>query len=553
MGTGHGLRLGIGFVCFLGACSSGMAKRIDAGTGGTGGTEDASSDDRLEAGPSGMGGGIQGDLGSGGGISTGGVPATGGIVSSGGTMATGGAAGGGSGSGGAGFGGAPAAVDASLDPPRIDASTSDLPQLDSLAVTDAQVDAPANTDTGVDASARDSSTGGRNTCVGPASAALANAAMPPGFCAWTWASGLAAPRGIMRNPNGDLLVVEQSAGRIMLLYDDDGNGVSDSSERVAMTTTAGLNHGIAMQGGYLYASSDSTVYRWPYSGGRQALGTPQTVVSGMPTGGHSTRTLLFDGDGRLYVAIGSGSNVDPNSSRAKIVRFAAGVLATGATYAQGEVFAEGMRNEVGLTLDSQGRVWGVENGVDDLSRADLGGDIHNDNPGEELNLFATPGLFYGYPFCWSEFLLPAGVGMGPGTQWVHPQFMGDGTHTDAWCRDKANIVPPVLSMQAHSAPLDIKFYRGGAFPADMTGSAIITFHGSWDRTAATGYKVVRVPFGADGMPSGNPIPLLEYAGAGDTGSGWPHRPVGIETGLDGRLFVSSDASGIIITIGYNGG
>jgi hypothetical protein len=29
--------------------------------------------------------------------------------------------------------------------------------------------------------------------------------------------------------------------------------------------------------------------------------------------------------------------------------------------------------------------------------------------------------------------------------------------------------------------------------------------------------------------------------------------VGIETGLDGRLFVSSDASGIIITIGYNGG
>ena len=97
-----------------------------------------------------------------------------------------------------------------------------------------------------------------------------------------------------------------------------------------MTTTPGLNHGIAMQGGYLYASSDSTVYRWPYSGGRQALGTPQTVVSGLPTGGHSTRTLLFDGDGRLYVAIGSGSNVDPNSSRAKIIRFAAGVLATGA-------------------------------------------------------------------------------------------------------------------------------------------------------------------------------------------------------------------------------
>jgi glucose/arabinose dehydrogenase len=55
------------------------------------------------------------------------------------------------------------------------------------------------------------------------------------------------------------------------------------------------------------------------------------------------------------------------------------------------------------------------------------------------------------------------------------------------------------------------------------------------------------------MPSGDPVPLLEYSGAGDTGSGWPHRPVGIDTGVDGRLFVSSDASGIIIAIGYKGG
>jgi glucose/arabinose dehydrogenase len=382
---------------------------------------------------------------------------------------------------------------------------------------------------------------------------LANAGLPAGFCAWTWASGLSSPRGIMRNANGDLLVVEAGSDRIALLFDGDGNGVSDTSERVTLAAASGLNHGIAMQGGYLYASSDSTVYRWPYTGGRQALGTAQTVVSGLPTGGHSTRTLLFDGDGRLYVAIGSGSNVDTNSSRAKIIRYAASALSGGATYAQGEVFAEGLRNEVGLTLDSQGRVWGVENGLDNLIRTDLGGDIHNDNPGEELNLFATPGLFYGYPYCWSEFLLPTGVGMGPNTQWAHPQSISDGTHTDVWCQNAANVVRPILSMQAHSAPLDIKFYSGGAFPADMNGSAIISFHGSWNRTAATGYKVVRVPFGSSGMPSGGPVPLLEYSGAGDTGSGWPHRPVGIETGVDGRLFVSSDASGVIIAIGYGGG
>jgi glucose/arabinose dehydrogenase len=114
------------------------------------------------------------------------------------------------------------------------------------------------------------------------------------------------------------------------------------------------------------------------------------------------------------------------------------------------------------------------------------------------------------------------------------------------------VVPPVLVMQAHSAPLDIKFYAGSAFPADVVGSAFVTFHGSWNRNPATGYKVVRIPFGKDGMPSGEPASFLEYSGSGDTGTGWPHRPVGIETGLDGRLFITSDDSGIVIAVGHDG-
>ena len=45
----------------------------------------------------------------------------------------------------------------------------------------------------------------------------------------------------------------------------------------------------------------------------------------------------------------------------------------------------------------------IENGADNLNRADLGGDIHNDNPGEELNRFPIDNLgkHYGYPFCWT--------------------------------------------------------------------------------------------------------------------------------------------------------
>ena len=36
----------------------------------------------------------------------------------------------------------------------------------------------------------------------------------------------------------------------------------------------------------------------------------ETVVDGMPTGGHATRTLVVDAQNRLYVSIGSASNVD---------------------------------------------------------------------------------------------------------------------------------------------------------------------------------------------------------------------------------------------------
>jgi glucose/arabinose dehydrogenase len=137
--------------------------------------------------------------------------------------------------------------------------------------------------------------------------------------------------------------------------------------------------------------------------------------------------------------------------------------------------------------------------------------------------------------------------MGPSTQWADPTFIDDGTHTDAWCQNPANVVPPALSMQAHSAPLDLIFYPGGAFPASYNGDLFVTFHGSWNRSQATGYKVVHVPFGDDGMPSGPPALLLESAGEDND---WAHRPVGLAVLPNGVLLVTSDASTRVIAVGY---
>ena len=60
-----------------------------------------------------------------------------------------------------------------------------------------------------------------------------------------------------------------------------------------------------------------------------------------------------------------------------------------------------------LAFDAFGVLWGVENGADRLKRRDFGGDIHNENPAEELNRFpeSAAGEHWGYPYCWPVVIL----------------------------------------------------------------------------------------------------------------------------------------------------
>jgi glucose/arabinose dehydrogenase len=150
--------------------------------------------------------------------------------------------------------------------------------------------------------------------------------------------------------------------------------------------------------------------------------------------------------------------------------------------------------------------------------------------------------------------LPEGVGGGPGTQWAYEHVMDDGTHTDAWCRDPANVVPPRFWMDAHTAPLGIVFYDGGLFPTDARGDAFVAQHGSWNDSPATGYKVVRIRFEGGEPATAEPVavePFLESAGPGDTGIDWAHRPVDAKVAADGTLLVTSDASDVVIAVGWS--
>jgi glucose/arabinose dehydrogenase len=214
------------------------------------------------------------------------------------------------------------------------------------------------------------------------------------------------------------------------------------------------------------------------------------------------------------------------------------------------VFAYGLRNEVGLSIDSRGRMWGVENGRDNLM---VGGDIHNDNPAEEVNLFDVnkPGRNYGYPFCWSEGIwMDTTMAKGPGTQHLDPDQPG--AFTEAKCQDKNVVVPPAFVLGAHVAPLDVVEYRGGGYPADMQGDLFVTAHGSWNREISqVGMVIIRLYMGPNGPTGGQNFLGKKVADTGEISQGnWGIRPVSIRVDKAGLLTFSDDTLGTVNKIGY---
>jgi hypothetical protein len=202
------------------------------------------------------------------------------------------------------------------------------------------------------------------------------------------------------------------------------------------------------------------------------------------------------------------------------------------------------------------------------------------------------GKHWGYPYCWTEFKLPEPPGLGNGAVWAWPSFLDNGAISDDQCRQ--DFVPSMVSMQGHSAPLGITFYRwkppgdlpeecgdSFAFPPEMDGFAFVAFHGSFDRDVPTGklntmgenstgpvccsarlvfkfftgYKAVYIPMDADGNPSGSPVDLLAHE---PPNAKWDNgfRPVDVSFDDCGRLLLSSDGTSgrgsSIVRIGYNG-
>ncbi len=211
--------------------------------------------------------------------------------------------------------------------------------------------------------------------------------LPDGFSSDVFASGLDRPRFIAFGPDGTLFVAERGANRIVTISDGDGDGVGD--ETVVFADDLNRPHSVVFHEGSWYVGVPSGVIRLEDSDGDGAADIRETIVDDLPTSGaHTTRTVEFLPDGRMVISVGSSCNVCEEDDP----RRAAIVIYDNANGDNGRLFAEGLRNAVGLAIQPDtGELWASNNG------RDLMGD---DVPPETIYLIED-GLDYGWPRCHS--------------------------------------------------------------------------------------------------------------------------------------------------------
>ncbi len=345
-------------------------------------------------------------------------------------------------------------------------------------------------------------------------ATIADISVPEGFGVQVFASGLRGPRFMAVGPDDVLYVADRGNDRVVALPDANGDGQADEIRVLA----DGLNnpHNMVYHEGAWYVAVTEGVVRLVDEDGDGRVDSQTMLLDTfLPPGQHSSRTIAFLPDGRLLISAGSTCNVceEEDPRRAAITSYDSPVGQDRLTGEQ--IYASGLRNAVGLAIHPEtGQLWTTNNGRDLLG---------DDIPPETVYI-VEEGSDYGWPSCHSGTV-------------VDPEFGFDGA-----CEAAGQ---PVVTMQAHSAPLGLAFYTGDAFPAEYQGDLFIAFHGSWNRSVPTGYKVVRVS-----LDGSSPIGPVE-----DFATGWLNsdsssdgRPVDVAVGADGALYVSDDKGGFIYRI-----
>jgi hypothetical protein len=194
-----------------------------------------------------------------------------------------------------------------------------------------------------------------------------------------------------------------------------------------------------------------------------------------------------------------------------------------------EVFAKGLRNAAFMTQNFvDGAIW-----VSEMGRDYLGDDL----PPDEINRLEE-GANFGWPTCYGKN--------------IHDTDFDKNTYVRNPCMEPFEI-PSFIDLPAHSAPLGLAFIPedppSGGWPEDWWYDLLVAYHGSWNRSVPTGYKIVRHRFNSEGL----------YQGGEDFITGWIDekgetlgRPVDILLFPGGTGYISDDKAGVIYAFRHNG-
>lgn len=387
--------------------------------------------------------------------------------------------------------------------------------------------------------------------------------LPVGISISLFAKGLGSPRVLTFDPEGTILVSIPSRGQVVALPDENRDGVTDRTE--VILDSLNRPHGIALhpKSQSLYVAETDQVAVYDYDSKTFKASNKRKLVD-LPKGGnHITRTIGFGPDRNLYISIGSSCNacIEDDERRAKMLV----VTDRGTTD-----YATGLRNAVFFTWHPKTiEMWATEMGRDLLG---------DDTPPDEVNIVKY-GKFYGWPYCYGKNVQDKTFTDDKGLNMLGFQGL---TISEVCIR----AAPSHIDIPAHSAPLGLAFIPSNPlvplntsdpsdpsqipktpesegvkkiaaatktlpsllWPEEYQGDLLVAYHGSWNRSEPTGYKVVRMKLDEQG----------NYQGVEDFITGWLTggsalgRPVDLLFDTHGVLYISDDKAGIIYRVAYNG-
>ena len=433
-----------------------------------------------------------------------------------------------------------------------------------------------------------------------------------------FAHGLPRLRSLIINNHNDIIALVKQVGVVLFrsnnnnlpLLPEDGVILIDDLQYLSDTgTDEDLNHGLAshyIDGQlYIFATTQNEFRAYPYDDSTperalQPCGPPIIIVNNISAGStttiqreessHTTREICFSESDEpdVFIQCGSPGNVDASDDWALIRKLSYNQLLNKLRnpdiepydYPRLPLRAQGLRNVLGMALDVNGDLTGVNTGMDNLPQPDgvedpaLGpNDVFTDyHPGDQYYDLKEDriSLKYGYPYAWinGRELIENGTLIPENNNFLERRLLGEGTeeervnpYTTEQIRDSEKFVPGAdVLFPAHCTSVQLRHYyndpnnpgyicydgktdkRIKKLAKGIENSTFITWKGSWNRTFSSGNRIVSFDKNRKVVKDAiyNETFSSGYLYGISNASKYTLRPTGLTNNKDGHILFSTD-------------